>query len=99
MRELSVVEQRYQAVPPVIGDGETVTEVAARLEVRRQTVQLPEDAARLQAPWRTAVRVPGRLRALIGRRGAVGPRLGTRAPGSASCRRRRAVAPRVAVAV
>src|SRR3954451_13193511 len=98
MRELSVVEQRYQAVPTVIGDGETVMEVA-RLEVRRQTVQLPEDAARLQAPWRTAVRVPGRLRALIGRRGAVGPRLGTRAPGSASCRRRRAVAPRVAVAV
>jgi transposase InsO family protein len=38
MRELSVVEQRYQAVLAVISDGETVTEVAARLEVRRQTV-------------------------------------------------------------
>jgi transposase InsO family protein len=38
MRELSVAEQRYQAVLAVISDGETVTEVAARLEVRRQTV-------------------------------------------------------------
>ena len=38
MRELSVSEQRYQAVLAVISDGETVTDVAARLEVRRQTV-------------------------------------------------------------
>ena len=38
MRELSVAEQRYQAVLAVISDGQTVTEVAARLEVRRQTV-------------------------------------------------------------
>jgi transposase InsO family protein len=38
MRELSVAEQRYQAVLAVVGDGETVTEVAARFEVRRQTV-------------------------------------------------------------
>src|SRR5215210_2388500 len=38
MRELSVVEQRYQAVLAVISDGETVTEVAARFGVRRQTV-------------------------------------------------------------
>ena len=33
-----MAEQRYQAVLAVISDGETVTEVAARLEVRRQTV-------------------------------------------------------------
>ena len=39
MRELSVVEQRYQAVLAVISDGETVTDVAARVGVRRQTVQ------------------------------------------------------------
>jgi transposase InsO family protein len=38
MRELSVAEQRYQAVLAVISDGETVTEVAARFGVRRQTV-------------------------------------------------------------
>jgi transposase InsO family protein len=38
MRELSVAEQRYRAVLAVISDGETVTEVAARLGVRRQTV-------------------------------------------------------------
>jgi transposase InsO family protein len=38
MRELSVVEQRYQAVLAVISDGETVTDVAARFGVRRQTV-------------------------------------------------------------
>jgi hypothetical protein len=29
MRELSVAEQRYQAVLKVISDGETVTDVAA----------------------------------------------------------------------
>ena len=29
MRELSVAEQRYQAVLAVVGDGETVTDVAA----------------------------------------------------------------------
>src|SRR5215208_3620989 len=38
MREMSVAEQRYQAVLAVIGDGETVTSVAARFGVRRQTV-------------------------------------------------------------
>jgi hypothetical protein len=30
VRELSVVEQRYQAVLAVISDGETVTDVAGR---------------------------------------------------------------------
>ncbi len=38
MRELSVAEQRYRAVLAVVGDGESVTEVAARLGVRRQSV-------------------------------------------------------------
>jgi transposase InsO family protein len=38
MRELSVAEQRYQAVQAVIGEGATVTEVAARFGVSRQTV-------------------------------------------------------------
>jgi transposase InsO family protein len=38
MRELSVAEQRYQAVLAVIGDGETVTDVAARFGVHRKTV-------------------------------------------------------------
>jgi transposase len=38
MRELSVAEQRYQAVLAVIGDGETVTGVAARFGVARKTV-------------------------------------------------------------
>lgn len=38
MREMSVAEQRYQAVLAVISDGETVTDVAARFGVRRQTV-------------------------------------------------------------
>jgi transposase InsO family protein len=40
MRELSVAEQRYQAVLAVISDGETVTEVAARFGVSRQTVHI-----------------------------------------------------------
>src|SRR4051812_17341265 len=38
MRELSMAEQRYQAVLAVIGDGETVTEVAARFGESRTTV-------------------------------------------------------------
>jgi transposase InsO family protein len=38
MRELSVGEQRYQAVLAVISDGETVTDVAARFGVARKTV-------------------------------------------------------------
>src|SRR3954451_10039642 len=38
MRELSVAEQRYQAVLAVIKDGRTVTEVAAAVGVSRQTV-------------------------------------------------------------
>jgi transposase InsO family protein len=38
MRELSVAEQRYQAVLAVIGEGRTVTEVAAQWRVSRQTV-------------------------------------------------------------
>src|SRR5687767_6695351 len=38
MRELSVAEQRYQAVLKVISDGETVTDVAAWCGVSRQSV-------------------------------------------------------------
>ncbi|MCW2762446.1 MAG: hypothetical protein JWR85_2647 [Marmoricola sp.] len=38
MRELSVAEQRYQAVLAVISDGETVTDVAARFGGSRKTV-------------------------------------------------------------
>jgi transposase InsO family protein len=38
MRELSVAEQRYEAVRAVIADGETVTDVAARFGVARKTV-------------------------------------------------------------
>ena len=38
MRELSVPEQRYEAVRSVIADGDTVTEVAARFGVSRKTV-------------------------------------------------------------
>ncbi|CUR54393.1 conserved hypothetical protein [metagenome] len=38
MRELSVAEQRYQAVLAVISDGESVTDVAARFGVSRKTV-------------------------------------------------------------
>ena len=35
---MSVSEQRYQAVLAVISEGETVTDVAARLGVSRQTM-------------------------------------------------------------
>src|SRR3954453_12859236 len=40
MRELSVAEQRYQAVLAVIKDGRTVTEVAAAVGVSRQTLHV-----------------------------------------------------------
>lgn len=39
MRELSVAEQRYQAVLQVIAEGRTVTEVAAQWGVLHQTMQ------------------------------------------------------------
>jgi transposase InsO family protein len=38
MRELSVAEQRYRAVLAVIGEGQTVTDVAAAVGVSRQTL-------------------------------------------------------------
>jgi transposase-like protein len=38
MREMSVAEQRYQAVLAVISGGETVTDVAARFGMSRQTM-------------------------------------------------------------
>jgi transposase len=38
MRELSVAEQRYRAVLAVIGDGQTVKDVAAAVGVSRQTL-------------------------------------------------------------
>jgi transposase InsO family protein len=40
MRELSVAEQRYEAVRAVIADGETVTDVVARFAVSRKTVHV-----------------------------------------------------------
>ena len=38
MRELSVAEQRYQAVMAVIGDGLTVSQAAEKTGVARQTL-------------------------------------------------------------
>lgn len=38
MRELSVAEQRYQAVLAVVKDGRTVSEVAAAVGVSRQSL-------------------------------------------------------------
>ena len=40
--ELSVMEQRYQAVSLVVHDGESVVEVARRFGVSRQTIHAPE---------------------------------------------------------
>jgi transposase len=40
MREMSVVEQRYEAVRAVIAEGETVTDVAARFGVSRKTMHV-----------------------------------------------------------
>jgi transposase len=38
MRELSVTEQRYQAVMAVIGDGLSISQVAEKVGVSRQTL-------------------------------------------------------------
>jgi transposase len=38
MKELSVTEQRYQAIIAVFGEGRTVQEVAAQWKVDRRTV-------------------------------------------------------------
>jgi hypothetical protein len=38
MREMSVTEQRYQAIIGVFGEGRTVEEVAAQWKVDRRTV-------------------------------------------------------------
>ncbi len=38
MRELSVAEQRYQAVMAVIGDGLSVSQAAEKTGVSRQTL-------------------------------------------------------------
>jgi transposase-like protein len=40
LRELSVVEQRYQAVLAVLEDGLSVTDAAAKVGVSRQTLHV-----------------------------------------------------------
>lgn len=40
MRELSVVEQRYQAVLAVISDGLSISQVASKVGVSRQTLHV-----------------------------------------------------------
>jgi transposase-like protein len=41
--ELSMVEQRYEAVMAVVRDGQPVTEVAARFEVSPSSAQVVEE--------------------------------------------------------
>jgi transposase InsO family protein len=73
--ELSVVEQRYQAVMAVVQDGWKVTEVAERLGVARQSVHnwiaryeaggLPALADRSHRPASCAHQIPPELEAMI----------------------------------
>lgn len=51
MRELSVAEQRYQAVLAVISDGGTVTDVAARALVRLNVID-PKGRRRRDRKWK-----------------------------------------------
>ena len=67
MRELSVAEQRYQAVLAVISDGETVTDVAARFGVSRKTVQSAEDQHHGAMPRHAQKQDFARLRRTLGR--------------------------------
>jgi transposase InsO family protein len=73
--ELSVMEQRYQAVMAVVQDGATVTEVARRLGVARQSVHnwiaryetggLPALADRSHRPHSCSHQIAPELEALI----------------------------------
>ena len=65
LAELGAVEQRYRAVLEVLEEGVSVTEVARRYGVARQTVHewLARYAADGLAGWRTGRR--GRRRARI----------------------------------
>jgi len=73
--ELSVMEQRYQAVIAVVADGWKVTEVAARLGVSRQSVHrwvarydkggLPALADRSHRPETCAHQIPPETEAAI----------------------------------
>jgi transposase InsO family protein len=77
MRELSVAEQRYQAVLAVISDGETVTDVAARFGVSRKTVHdwlakyeaggLENLGDRSHRPRSCPHQIPGEVEAAIAR--------------------------------
>ena len=73
--ELSVMEQRYQAVSFVVHDGESVVEVARRFNVSRQTVHawlaryerggLPALADRSHRPRGCAHRMPASVDAVV----------------------------------
>jgi transposase len=75
MRELSVAEQRYKAVLAVIGEGKTVTEVAAEWRVSRQTLHtwlaryetggLEELDDRLHRPAKCPHQMSAELEALV----------------------------------
>lgn len=79
--ELSVMEQRYQAVIAVVADGWKVTEVAARLGVSRQSVHrwvaryekggLPALADRSHRPETSAHQIPPETRPPSARSGAM----------------------------
>jgi predicted nuclease of restriction endonuclease-like RecB superfamily len=60
MRELSVAEQRYQAVLAVISDGLSILQVAQKVGVSRQT--LHSWLARYET-WRIEAQSPTRLQA------------------------------------
>jgi transposase len=75
MRELSVTEQRYQAILAVIRDGRTVTEVASEWRVSRQTVHtwlsryeaggLDELGDRSHRPTSCPHQISGELEAMV----------------------------------
>jgi transposase InsO family protein len=88
MRELSVAEQRYQAVLAVISDGETVTDVAARFGVSRKTVHdwlakyeaggLENLGDRSHRPRSCPHQIPGGVEAAIARMRSSHPSWGPR---------------------
>jgi transposase-like protein len=74
MRELSVAEQRYEAVRAVLADGATVTDVAARFGVSRKTVTPPglfrRETSLELLEHRTAAKAARDLQATLSGRGS-----------------------------
>ena len=68
LKEMSVTEQRYQAVPAVIAEGREMTDVAGQFDVQQEEIDLTDGAAR-HAEVKTIQRTERRLFDISAHRG------------------------------